>query len=157
MQVSDGIDCDELAALVDALDRLKKDAEQKLSNKKATQAIMESDWQPTLTGSANQGIRRSRRIASTPGVASAGSLFVTEQDTESESGNEDNISSTILPEASPNEHTTMNAASGILFDDRAMSPVHYENQAPIKELYGIEMPRERQPIHQYWAQPARLL
>jgi hypothetical protein len=148
MQVSDGIDCDELAALVDALDRLKKDAEQKLSNKKATQAIMESNWQPTLTGSANQGIRRSRRIASAPGVASAGSLFVTEQDTDSESGNEDNISSTMLPEASPNEHTTINAASGILFDDRAMLPVHYENRAPIEELHGIEMPRERHPIEQ---------
>jgi hypothetical protein len=148
MQVSDAIDYDELAALVDALDRLKKDAEQKLSNKKATQAIMESDWQPTLTGSANQGIRRSHRIASAHGVASAGSLFVTEQDTESESGNEDNTSLTMLPGASPNEHTTMNAAPGILFDDQALLPVHYENQAPIEELSGAEMPRERQPIEQ---------
>jgi hypothetical protein len=139
MQVSDAINCDELAALVDALDRLKKDAEQTLSNKKATQAIMESDWQPTLTGSANQGIRRSRRIAS------AGSLFVTEQDTESESSNQDNISSTVLPEASPNEHTTMNAAPGIVFDDRASLPA---NEAPIEELYGTEISRERQPIEQ---------
>jgi hypothetical protein len=55
MQVSDAIDCEELAALVDALDRLKKDAEQKLSIKKATQTSMESNWQPTYTGSANQG------------------------------------------------------------------------------------------------------
>jgi hypothetical protein len=148
MQVSDAIDCDELAALVDALDRLKKDAKKKLSLKKAMQASMKSDWQPTHTGNANQGIRRSHRIASAPQVASAGSLFVTEQDTESASSNEDDIPSTMLPEASPNEHTTMNAAPGILFDDTALLPVHYENQAPIEELYGAEIPRERQPIEQ---------
>jgi hypothetical protein len=148
MQVSDAIDCDELAALVDALDRLKKDAKKTLSIKKAMQANMESDRQPTHSGSANQGIRRSHRIASAPRVASAGSLFVTEQDTESKSSNKDDIPLTMLPEASPNEHTTMNAAPGILFDDPALLPVHYENQVPIEELYGTEMPRERQPIEQ---------
>jgi hypothetical protein len=152
MQVSNVINCDELAALVDALDCLKKDAEQKLSDKKATQAIMESDWQPTLTGGANQGKRRSHRIASAHGVSSAGSLFVTE-DTESESGNEDNVSLTMLSEASPNEHTTMNAVPGILSDERALLPVHYENQAPIEELYGTGMPRERQPIEQETPSP----
>ncbi|KAF1354314.1 hypothetical protein EJ07DRAFT_158473 [Lizonia empirigonia] len=128
MQVSDAIDCEDLTALVDALDRLKKDAKKKLSIKKAMQASMKSDWQPTHTGSAGQGIRRSHRIASAPRVASAGSLFVTEQDTESESSNEDDIPSTMLPEASPNEHTTMNAAP--------------------EELYGAKMPRERHPIEQ---------
>jgi hypothetical protein len=54
----------------------------------------------------------------------------------------------MLSEASPNEHTTMNAAPGILFNDPALLPVHYENQVPIEELYGTEMPRERQPIEQ---------
>ncbi|KAF1358197.1 hypothetical protein EJ07DRAFT_180414 [Lizonia empirigonia] len=66
MQVSDAIDCEDLTALVDALDRLKKDAKKKLSIKKAMQASMKSDWQPTHTGSAGQGIRRSHRIASAP-------------------------------------------------------------------------------------------
>ena len=113
MQVSDAIDCDELAALVDVLDRLKKDATKTLSIKKAMQASMESDRQPTHTGSANEGILRFRRIASAPRIASAGSLFVTEQDTESESSNKDDILLTMLPEASPNEHTIMNAAPGI--------------------------------------------
>jgi hypothetical protein len=148
MQACDAIDCEDLAALVDALDRLKKDAEQKLSMKKATQTSMESNWQPTHTGSANQGIRRSRRIASAPRVASAGSLFVTEQDTESESSNEDDIPSKMLPEASPNEHTTMNAASGVLFDDPALLPVYYENQAPTEKLYRTAMLRERHAIEQ---------
>ncbi|KZM19290.1 hypothetical protein ST47_g9562 [Ascochyta rabiei] len=148
MQVSDSIDCDGLAALVDILDRLKKDAEQKLSIKKATQASAEPDWEPTHKGSANQGIRRSHRIASAPRFASAGSLFVTEHDTESESSNEDDIPSTMLHEASPNEHTTIIAASGILSDDLELFPVHYEDQAPIEELYGTEMPRESQPIEQ---------
>lgn len=148
MQVSDAIDCEDLAALVDALDRLKKDAEQKLSIKKATQTSMESNWQPTHTGSANQGIRRSHRIASAPRVASAGSLFVTEQDTESESSNEDDIPSRMLPEASPNEHTTMNAAPGVLFDDPALLPVYYENQAPTEKLYRTAMLQERHAIEQ---------
>ena len=114
MQVSDATDCDELAALVDALDYLKKDAEQKLSIKKATQASMESGRQSTHTDSANQGLRRSHRIASASGVASAGSLFVTEYDTESESSNEDDMPSIMFHEASPNEHTTMDAAPGNL-------------------------------------------
>ena len=148
MQVSDTIDCDDLAALVKALDRLKKDAKKKLSIKMAMQASIESDWQPTHTGSADQGLRRSHRIASAPQVASAGSLFVTEQDTESESSNEDDIPSTMLPEASLNEHITMNAAPGILFDDPASLSVHYENQAPKEELYRTAMLRERQPIEQ---------
>ncbi|KAI1525856.1 hypothetical protein PtrSN002B_010681 [Pyrenophora tritici-repentis] len=148
MQVSDAIDCEDLAALVDALDRLKKDAKKKLSIKKAMQASMESDWQPTHTGSAGQGIRRSHRIASAHRVASASSLSVTEQDTESEPSSEDDIPSTMLPEASPNEHTMMNAAPGILFDDPPLLPVHYENQAPIEELHGAEIPRERHSIEQ---------
>lgn len=148
MQVSDTIDCDDLAALVKALDRLKKDAKKKLSIKMAMQASIESDWQPTHTGSADQGLRRSHRIASAPQVASAGSLFVTEQDTESESSNEDDIPSTMLPEASPNEHITMNAAPGIFFDDPASLSVPYENQAPKEKLYRTAMLRERQPIEQ---------
>ncbi|KAI1669641.1 hypothetical protein L13192_07100 [Pyrenophora tritici-repentis] len=148
MQVSDTIDCDDLAALVDALDRLKKDAKKKLSTKKAMQASIESDWQPTHTGSADQGIRRSHRIASAPRVASAGSLLVTEQDTESKSSNEDNIPSTMLPEASPYEHTTMNAALEILIEKPVLLHAHYNNQAPTEELYKTKMPRERHPTEQ---------
>jgi hypothetical protein len=53
MQVSDAIDCDELAALVDAHNRLKKDPKKTLLIKKARQANIESDRQPTHTGSAN--------------------------------------------------------------------------------------------------------
>jgi hypothetical protein len=43
MQVSDAINCDELIALVDALNRLKKDAKKTLLIKKAMQANIESD------------------------------------------------------------------------------------------------------------------
>ncbi|CAN9211138.1 unnamed protein product [Alternaria alternata] len=43
LQASDAIDCDDFAALVDALDCLKKDAQQKLSLKKATRAGMTVD------------------------------------------------------------------------------------------------------------------
>jgi hypothetical protein len=91
------------------------------------QANIESDQQSIYTGSANQGIRRSYPIASAPWVALAGSLFVTKQDTESESSNEDDIPLIMLSEASPNEHTTMHTALGILFNDPALLPVHYEN------------------------------
>jgi hypothetical protein len=104
---------------------------------------MESDWQSTLTGSANQAIRRSHRIASAPQFASAGSLFVTESDTESEASNEDNVPSTTHHEASPNEHTTMNVAPEILIDNPVLLPNHYGNQASIEDHYGTEMPRER--------------
>jgi hypothetical protein len=145
MQESDAIDCDDLVALVDALDRLKKKAEQKLSVKKATQARMESDWQSTHTGSANRGVRRSHRIASAPRFASAGSLFVTEDDTESESSNEDNVPSTTLHEASPNENATMDVAPEIPLDNLVLLPNDYENRAPIEDHYGTGMPRERHP------------
>jgi hypothetical protein len=64
---------------------------------------MNSDQQSTHKGSANQGIRQSQRIAT------ADSLFVTETETESESSVEDNLLFTMLHEASPNEHTTINA------------------------------------------------
>jgi hypothetical protein len=128
MQVSDAIDCDDLVALVDALDCLKKDAEQKLSIEKATQASMGSDWQSTHTGSANQGVRRSHRISSASQFASAGSLCVTEDDTESESSNEENVPSTMFHEASPNKQTTRNVALGILADNLVLLPNHYENE-----------------------------
>ena len=137
MQVSDTIDCDDLAALVKALDRLKKDAKKKLSIKMAMQASIESDWQPTHTGSADQGLRRSHRIASAPQVASAGSLFVTEQDTESESSNEDDIPSTMLPEASPNEHITMNAAPGIFLMIRHRCPFITKTKPRKRSFIGL--------------------
>jgi tetratricopeptide (TPR) repeat protein len=142
MQVSDAIDCDNLVALVDALDCLKKDAEQKLSIKKATQASMGSDWQSTHTGSANQGVRRSHRISSASQFVSAGSLCVTEDDTESESSNKENVPSTMFHETSPNKQTMRNVAPGILADNLVLLPNHYENRAP---HYGTEMPRERHP------------
>jgi hypothetical protein len=59
----------------------------------------------------------------------------------------------MLPKASPNKHTIMNAALGILFNNLALLPVHYENQVPIEELYGTEMPRERQHIEQELPSP----
>jgi hypothetical protein len=139
MQVSDAIDCDDLVALVDALDRLKNKAEQKLSIKKATQASMESE--STHTGGANQGIQRSHRIASAPQFASAGSLFVTEHETESESGHEDDMSS------SPYEYITIDAP-GNVFDGVELFVVHDENQAPVEELHRTEMPQERHSIEQ---------
>ncbi|EDU47797.1 predicted protein [Pyrenophora tritici-repentis Pt-1C-BFP] len=142
VQVSDAVDCDDLVALVDALDRLKKDAEQRLSIKKATQASMNSDRQSTHKGSANQGIRRSQRIAT------ADSLFVTETETESESGVEDNLPFTMLHEASPNEHTTRNAARGVMTNNLVLLPDHFENQSPIEEHYRTEMPEEEHPIEQ---------
>ena len=43
MQVSNIINCDNLAALVDALDRLKNNAKKKLSIKKAIQVSIESN------------------------------------------------------------------------------------------------------------------
>jgi len=135
MQESDVIDCDDLVALVDALDRLKKEAEQKLSVKKATQARIESNWQSTHTGSANWGVRRSHRITSAPWFASAGSLFVTEDNTESELSNKDNVPSTTLYKASPNMNTTMDITLEIPLDNLVLLPNHYENQALIEDYY----------------------
>jgi hypothetical protein len=97
---------------------------------------MDSDWQSTHRGSANQGIRRSQRIAPT------GSLFVTANETESESSDEDDH------EASPDKHTTMNAAPEIIIDNLVLLPDHYENQSPIEEHYRTEMPQEGHPMEQ---------
>ncbi|KAF1936625.1 hypothetical protein EJ02DRAFT_515697 [Clathrospora elynae] len=42
----------------------------------------------------------------------------------------------------------MSVASEILIDNPVLLPKHYENQAPVEDHYGTEMPRERHPIEQ---------
>ncbi|CAN9240842.1 unnamed protein product [Alternaria alternata] len=42
----------------------------------------------------------------------------------------------------------MNAAPGVLFDDPALLPVYYENQAPTEKLYRTAMLQERHAIEQ---------
>ena len=103
---------------------------------------MNSDRQSAHKGSANQGIRRSQRIAT------ADSRFVTETETESESGVEDDLPFTMLHEASPNEHTTRNAAREVMTNNLVLLPDHFENQSPIEEHYRTEMPEEEHPIEQ---------
>ncbi|KAJ6280864.1 hypothetical protein J3E71DRAFT_177581 [Bipolaris maydis] len=119
LQASNAFDRDDLAALVDALDCLKKDAQQKLSMKEATKAGIQSNDQLVSTGSANQGVRRSsRRIASAPRLASAASLFVNEHETESESSDENNgISQETSAETSSVEHAMVFVDVRASFED----------------------------------------
>ncbi|CAN9238190.1 unnamed protein product [Alternaria alternata] len=124
LQASDAIDCDDLAALVDALDCLKRDAQQKLSLKKATRAGMTVDS------------RSSRLKASTPRLASSASLFVAEHETESEFSGEDD-------ETNSGDYTaaTATAPSEILFGD-----LLWPNEALIESVHEIEMVQSRHAL-----------
>ncbi|CAN9173375.1 unnamed protein product [Alternaria alternata] len=137
LQASDAIDCDDLAALVDALDCLKRDAQQKLSLKKATRAGMTVDSRSVGSSGANQGVRRSSRLkASTPRLASSASLFVAEHETESEFSGEDD-------ETNSGDYTaaTATAPSEILFGD-----LLWPNEALIESVHEIEMVQSRHAL-----------
>ncbi|KAJ5028945.1 hypothetical protein PSV08DRAFT_387769 [Bipolaris maydis] len=136
LQASNAFDRDDLAALVDALDCLKKDAQQKLSMKEATKAGIQSNKRLVSTGGANQGVRRSsRRIASAPRLASAASLFVNEHEAESESSDENNgASPETSAETSSVEHATMVAAVGTSFENASSL-----GESPIPNLHRAEL------------------
>ena len=129
MQISDTIDYDDLVALVDALDYLKKDAQQKMSIRRASQSSMQTHLRPACVGGANQGVRRSsRRIVSAPQYASTGSLFVSEDETESESSSQnDGIQSPILCEENHDENETRNTAAEILINHPTL--LHVDNDS----------------------------
>jgi hypothetical protein len=145
LQASDAIDCDDLAALVDALDCLKKDAQQKLSLKKATRAGMTADSRSAGSSGANQGVRRSSRLkASTPWSASSASLFVAEHETESEfSGEEDETLPAVLDETSFGDYTgvTATAPSEILFGD-----LPWLSETPMETVHEIEVVQSRHAL-----------
>ena len=147
LQASDAIDCDDLAALVDALDCLKKDAQQKLSLKKATRAGMTVDSRSVGSSGANQGVRRSSRLkASTPRPASSASLFVAEHETESEfSGEEDETLPAVLDETSFGNYTTVTATtaapSEIPFGD-----LPWASETPIENIHEIEVVQSRHAL-----------
>jgi hypothetical protein len=145
LQASDAIDCDDLAALVDALDCLKKDAQQKLSLKKATRAGMTVDSRSVSSSGANQGVRRSTRLkASTPRPASSASLFVAEHETESEfSGEEDETLPAVLEETNSGDYTAAitTAPSEILFGD-----LSWPNETLIESVHEIEMVQSRHAL-----------
>ncbi|XP_014551489.1 hypothetical protein COCVIDRAFT_42201 [Bipolaris victoriae FI3] len=150
LQMSDAIDFDDLVALIDALDCLKKDAQQKISIRRASQASMQTHRKPECVGSANQGVRRSSRlVASAPQYALTGPLFVTEDESESESSNEDHgTHSQMLYEENHDEHETRNAAAEILMNQL---PVNNNGHADINLLernYGHETSQLRHPIEQ---------
>lgn len=150
LQMSDAIDFDDLVALIDALDCLKKDAQQKISIRRASQASMQTHRQPKCVGSAKQGVRRSSRlVASAPQYASTGPLFVNEDESESESSNEDHgTQSQMLYEENHDEHETRNAAAEILMNQL---PVNNDSHADINLLernYGHETSQLRHPIEQ---------
>ncbi len=130
LQASDAIDCDDLVALVDALDCLKKDAQHKLSLRKATRAGITPYRRSVGTSGANQGLRRSsRRIASAAQLASSASLFVDEHDAESESGDGDHETlPAILDKASSCGHTMAMTSS---------------SEVPIENVHEIEVVRRR--------------
>lgn len=138
LQASDAIDCDDLAALVDALDCLKKDAQQKLSLKKATRAGMTADSRSVGSSGANQGVRRSSRLkASTPRPASSASLFVAEHETESEfSGEDDETLPAVLDETNSGDYTgaMATAPSEIPFGD-----LPWLSETPIENIHEIEV------------------
>ncbi|CAN9171531.1 unnamed protein product [Alternaria alternata] len=145
LQASDAIDCDDLAALVDALDCLKKDAQQKLSLKKATRAGMTADSRSGGSSGANQGVRRSSRLkASTPRSASSASLFVAEHETESEfSGEEDETLPAVLDETNSGDYTAAmaTAPSEILFGD-----LPWLSETPIETVHEIEVVQSRHAL-----------
>ncbi|CAN9218333.1 unnamed protein product [Alternaria alternata] len=145
LQASDAIDCDDLAALVDALDCLKKDAQQKLSLKKATRAGMTVDSRSVGSSGANQGVRRSSRLkASTPRPASSASLFVAEHETESEfSGEDDETLPAVLDETNSGDYTAAmaTAPSEILFGD-----LPWPSETPIESVHEIEVAQSRHAL-----------
>ncbi|KAJ6274153.1 hypothetical protein PSV08DRAFT_367829 [Bipolaris maydis] len=159
LQISDTIDYDELVALINALDYLKKDAQQKMSIRRASQASMQTHRQPACVGGANQGVRRSsRRIASAPQYASAGSLFVTEDETESESSSQDyGTRSPILYEENDDEHETRDAAAEILMNHPGLLPVDNDSQADkilLERNCENEISQLRHRIEQYVHSPS---
>ena len=145
LQASDAIDCDDLAALVDALDCLKKDAQQKLSLKKATRAGMTVDTRSVGSSGANQGVRRSSRLkASTPRPASSASLFVAEHETESEfSGEDDETLPAVLDETNSGDYTgaMATAPSEIPFGD-----LPWLSETPIENIHEIEVAQSRHAL-----------
>ncbi|CAN9280559.1 unnamed protein product [Alternaria alternata] len=145
LQASDAIDCDDLAALVDALDCLKKDAQQKLSLKKATRAGMTADSRSGGSSGANQGVRRSSRLkASTPRPASSASLFVAEHETESEfSGEDDETLPAVLDETNSGDYTgaMATAPSEILFGD-----LPWLSETPMETVHEIEVVQSRHAL-----------
>jgi hypothetical protein len=145
LQASDAIDCDDLAALVDALDCLKKDAQQKLSLKKATRADMTADSRAGGSSGANQGVRRSSRLkASTPRPASSASLFVAEHETESEfSGEDDETLPAVLDETNSGDYTGViaTAPSEILFGD-----LPWLSETPMETVHEIEVVQSRHAL-----------
>ncbi|KAJ5022553.1 hypothetical protein J3E73DRAFT_373835 [Bipolaris maydis] len=159
LQISDTIDYDELVALINALDYLKKDAQQKMSIRRASQASMQTHRQPACVGGANQGVRRSsRRIASAPQYASAGSLFVTEDETESESSSQEyGTRSPILYEENDDEHETRDAAAEILMNHPGLLPVDNDSQADkilLERNCENEISQLRHRIEQYVHSPS---
>ncbi|CAN9210078.1 unnamed protein product [Alternaria alternata] len=145
LQASDAIDCDDLAALVDALDCLKKDAQQKLSLKKATRAGMTVDSRSVGSSGANQEVRRSSRLkASTPRPASSASLFVAEHETESEfSGEDDETLPAVLDETNSGDCTATVAivSPEILFGD-----LPWPSETPIESVHEIEVAQSRHAL-----------
>jgi hypothetical protein len=126
---------------------LKKDAQQKLSLKKATRAGMTVDSRFVGSSGANQGVRRSSRLkASTPRPASSASLFVAEHETESEfSGEEDETLPAVLDETSFGNYTTVTATtaapSEIPFGD-----LPWPNETPIENIHEIEVVQSRHAL-----------
>ncbi|EUC40376.1 hypothetical protein COCMIDRAFT_41275 [Bipolaris oryzae ATCC 44560] len=138
LQESDEIECNDLVALVEALDCLKKDAQQKLSIRRASQASIQIQSRPAGMGGANQGVRRSsRRIASAPQSTSAGSLFVTEHETESESSDEGHDTpAPMLYEEIHDEYTMRNAATEVLSNDPRLVTTQNGSQTQESLLIG---------------------
>jgi hypothetical protein len=88
--------------------------------------------------------RSSRRIASAPRLASSASLFVAENETESESGDDDyETTPAILCEASSSNRTTATATSQIPFGDPT-SP----SETPIESVRDIEVVQRRHALEQ---------
>lgn len=158
LQISDAIDYDDLVALVDALDYLKKDAQEKMTIRRASQASMQTHLRPACVGGANQGVRRSsRRLASAPQYASTGSLFVSEDETESESSSQDyGTHSSILYEENHDGHETRDAAAEILMNHPSLLPVDNDSQADnilLERNCENEISQLRHPIEQYIHSP----
>jgi hypothetical protein len=145
LQASDAIDCDDLAALVDALDCLKKDAQRKLYLKKAIRAGMTVDTRSVGSSGANQGVRRSSRLkASTPRPASSASLFVAEHETESEfSGEDDETLPAVLDETISGDYTgaMATAPSEIPFGD-----LPWLSETPTENIHEIEVVQSRHAL-----------
>ncbi|KAJ6280810.1 hypothetical protein J3E71DRAFT_178747 [Bipolaris maydis] len=109
LQISEAIDYNNLKALIDALNYLKKDAQQKMSIRRASQASMQTHRQHTYI---------------------AGSLFITKDETESKSSNENyKTRSPTLYEENHAEHEIRNAAAETLVDYPSLLLVDNDSQA----------------------------